>query len=221
MYWYKDEDAREAQNFFSLNDCKKVQAHKPKKFMLIILDKLYKFACSSDEERDKWITAINKEIKKLKGEVERKVETYYQVKLRKKVIIDHQNLPNPHTDLGEVRRKIEECILKEPYFQKKEAFQKKKDELTPNKEIINKRPSFKEQMPRIKPPESKPVSMNIDQKDVLNTESSNAGLNFNGMTAGFIGDKPKKKRSIFWCCLNCVKFFKSKKKPYNEFEGGV
>ena len=57
--------------------------------MLLIQDKIYKFLLKTDEERDKWIDAINNEIKKLRGEVEKKVENYYNVKLKKKIIIDY------------------------------------------------------------------------------------------------------------------------------------
>ena len=187
--------------------------------MLVIQDKVYKFGLTNDEDRDKWIKAINNEIKKLKGEVERKVETYYQVKLKKKIIVDYLNLAPPHTDLNEVRRKIEEKIFKETFFMKKEGFQTKKNELEPNKEIVNKRPSFKEEVTRIKPPEAKP---NQESRDIVNTDISTSALNRRSdMSIGFIQEKPKKERSIFHCCVRCLKFFRTKKKPYNEFEGQV
>ena len=188
--------------------------------MLLIQDKIYKILLKTDEERDKWIDAINNEIKKLRGEVEKKVENYYNVKLKKKIIIDYLNLPPPHSDQNEIRRKIEECISKETYFEKKEAFKSKNNELQPNKDIVNKQPSFKGELPRIKPPEIKKDP--TENRDILNTDKSVSALNRGSdLNMRFIQEKPKKEKSIFYHCLRCFKFFRKKKKPYNEFEGQV
>jgi hypothetical protein len=156
---------------------------------------------------------------RLRGEIERKVENYYQIKLRKKMIVDYSNLPSLKSDVNEIRRKIEESLFKENYFVKKEATHDNKDDLNPNKEIVDKRASFKEEIPRIKPVEIQPMSIETEHHDRTISENSEKSLNKKGLKEGFIEENNKKNKSVFDCCVRFIKLLRPKKKRYNEFEG--
>lgn len=97
--------------------------------MLIIEDKIYKFDCGNEERKNEWINAINNELKKIKGRIERKVENVYQVKLRKKLIQDPFKFPNVTCDLNDIQSKANDIMSKEPEFfkDKKKKVETKKE----------------------------------------------------------------------------------------------
>jgi len=199
LYWYKDDKSREAQNFISLIDCKKVTGHKPKKFLMIVRDKVYKFSCETDELKEKWVDSISAEMKKLKIESERKIENVYQVKLKKKIITDMMSLPNITSDVVEITKKIEECLAVENTFMKKEKVVRKTTDLAPNRSLVEKNPSFKEEKLRM---------------NMTDTSSEKTGA----LGISLLNNKEhKKKHGLFsWCNTLCMCF--KKKKTYDEFE---
>jgi hypothetical protein len=98
---------------------KKVLAHKSCKFLVAVGEKIYKFLCSSEEEKDSWVKALNNEIKKIKGETTKKFENLYDIKLKKKIIEDFYKLPNINTDKFYMKKKVEETIKNENFFKER------------------------------------------------------------------------------------------------------
>jgi hypothetical protein len=201
LYWYKDSKSREAQNFISLIDCKKVTSHKTKKFLMIIKEKVYKFSCETEELKDKWIESISNEIKKLKIVHERKIENLYQVKLKKKIITDMLSFPNISSDVNEITHKIEECITMENCFVKKEKVVKKKADLAPNKAIIEQKPDFKDEK----------VRMQVNPSDGSST------VTVGTLNVSLLNRNSTKKHGFFSFCNKICMCFK-KKKTYDEID---
>ena len=85
MFWYKSQFSKESQNHIPITEMKKVQAFKSCKFMITCSDKIYKFLCKSEEEKDAWVNAVNSEMKRIRGESFKKLENVYEIKLKKKV----------------------------------------------------------------------------------------------------------------------------------------
>ncbi len=88
--------------------------------MIAAGDKLYKFSCENEEEKESWVAAFNSEIKRLKGESVKKIEHIIDVKLKKKIIMDYYELPNIGTDKFYMKKKVEEAVKTENYFLPKE-----------------------------------------------------------------------------------------------------
>lgn len=116
LYWYLNDTAREAVNSISLKDIlKPAFAHKTCKFTLVCDNKVYKFECANDEERDSWIDAINTEIKNLNGE--KTFENIFQLEPKKKVInYDMSQLPPCHTHKITMKNLVSETMKKETFF---------------------------------------------------------------------------------------------------------
>ncbi len=199
MYWYKNNLSREASNFFYLLDCKKVATYKPKKFLMVIKEKVYKFSCESDELKEKWIEALQNEMKKLKTVSEKKLENLYQVKLKKRIINDMENLPAIKSDINEITKYIEECIINENCFNKKEKVVKKKTDLIPNKVIVEQKAEVK------------------DDKIRLQINSTESSSNATSLNVSLLSKKQSKQHSIFSFCNKICMCFK-KKKTYDEIE---
>jgi hypothetical protein len=119
LYWYKSKEAKEAQNSVLISQMKKVQAHKSCKFLIAVGEKIYKFLCATDEEKDNWVKALNNEIKKEKGEIVKKIENMHDIKLKKKVIEDFYKLPNIDSDKFYMKKKVEEAMRHEKFFPEK------------------------------------------------------------------------------------------------------
>jgi hypothetical protein len=134
------------------------------------------------------------------------------------MIVDYSNLPTPKSDVNEIRRKIQESLLKEKFFVKKEATHNKED-LIPNRKIVDKRAPFKEEIPRIKPVEIQPMSIEMKDQDRTISENSETSLDKKELKEGFIEENNKKNKSVFDCCVRFIKLLRPKKKRYNEFEG--
>jgi hypothetical protein len=98
---------------------KKIHEHKPCKFTIVCGEKVYKFALDNEEDKKKWVEAINKEISN-KGITKKKIiENILEVPLKKKIIIDYYNLPNISNEKMSIKKRIEEEILTENYFERK------------------------------------------------------------------------------------------------------
>ena len=82
----------------------------------MIEDKIYKFECGTEENKNNWINCLNSELKKIKDKVERNVENIYQVKMRKKQITDLSKYPNVSCDITQINLSLEGTIQKEPQF---------------------------------------------------------------------------------------------------------
>jgi len=98
---------------------KKVQGHKEGKFLIVVGEKVYKFACKDDVEKDAWVKALEEEIKKDKLGTNKKLENIYESKLKKKVIEDYYELPNINTEKLSIKSRIEETIKTENFFPEK------------------------------------------------------------------------------------------------------
>jgi hypothetical protein len=116
LYWYKTSTSKEAQNSLAVKDMKKVQVKKTEKFLIVVGEKIYKFQCKTDEERDSWVKALNNEIKRLKGDSNKKLENIYEIKLKKKIIEDYYNLPNISSEKLYMKKKVDEAIKGESFF---------------------------------------------------------------------------------------------------------
>ena len=142
LYWFKDKSSSVIQNKISIKNTLRVESHKDKKFKMVLSlntdddkeskenvengektkenDKVYKFACQSNEERDVWVNAINKEMIRLqKGD--EKIKRYkLEIPLRKKVIKDHYNLPGFNGDFYYMRKTVLEEMECEEFFKPSE-----------------------------------------------------------------------------------------------------
>ena len=149
LYWFKDKNSPLVQNKISIKNTLKVESHKDKKFMMVVSfsagdkndeddgekskeydGKVYKFACPTDEEKNNWVAAITKEMKRLK-KVEEKSKGYkFEIPARKKIIKDYFDYPIINKDLNYMRKKVLEEMSREDFFKpsrrKIEAFKRKK-----------------------------------------------------------------------------------------------
>ena len=128
LYWFKDKYSSVIQNKISLKNTIKIDSSKPKKFLIVagldgektkgidISGKIYKFKCEDEETKNKWYTAISQEIKKLKSEDENVSVNTIEIKLRKKEIVDHFNLPEIGKELYSMKKEILKEISEENYF---------------------------------------------------------------------------------------------------------
>ena len=134
LYWFKDKQATTSQNKISIANTVRIESHKKKKFMIEVNDdkkkrngKVYKFECVSDEEKDMWISAITKEMKRLQKKEEENEEENYEISQKKKVIVDKYTELPEYKDRSYMKRETEKMMKNENYFQpipKKEIFSK-------------------------------------------------------------------------------------------------
>ena len=146
--------------------------------------------------KEEYLT-LQYEMKKLKIVSERKFENIYQVKLKKKIISDLLALPNVSSDVNEITKKIEECLARENTFIKKEKIVRKKENLAPNKAIVDQKSAVKDDKVRLQ----------------LSTENSSTAQTLN---ISLLPKKTKNKSFFSFCNKICMCF--KKKKTYDEFE---
>ena len=148
LYWFKDKNSPLVQNKISIKNTLKVESHKDKKFMMVVSfiaddkndeddgekskefdGKVYKFACPTDEEKNNWVAAITKEMKRLKKFEEKTTGYKLEIPLRKKVIKDYFDYPIVNKDINYMRKKVLEEMGRENFFKpsrrKIEAFKRK------------------------------------------------------------------------------------------------
>ena len=99
---------------------KKIEAFKSCKFKIIGFDKEYKFQCKSEEEKEEWMNALNKEIKRIRGDTLKKLDNVYEVKLKKKVIVDYYNLPNIYSEKLYMKKRVDDAMRTENNFLSKD-----------------------------------------------------------------------------------------------------
>jgi hypothetical protein len=177
---------------------KKVQSHKPGKFLIVCGEKIYKFACKDDDEKDLWIKALENEIKKNKSETIKKLENLYEIKLKKKVIEDYYGLPSIHSEKLKTKSRIDQVIKSEGYFK-----DKSKSYLNSNK---NRKPTTKVN--------KQILEKNQDYEDITRSKNETfqtTRSNFSALNIGLIDKKPKSNKSIFSCCNKIAMLFKKKK----------
>lgn len=95
---------------------KKIEQSKSCKFIIISNDKVYKFFCKTEEEVAAWMNALNSEIKRKRGESIKKIENLYEMKLKKKVVVDFYHLPSLYSEKLYMKNKVEESIKTENFF---------------------------------------------------------------------------------------------------------
>lgn len=117
LFWYKDKVSREAQNNIPVSDMIKIESHKENKFLIVCKDKVYKFSNETEVMKSNWISALNEDIKKRKGEKSKRIENSLEIKLKKKVITDFYKLPNIETDKLSLKNRIDEDIKQDQSFQ--------------------------------------------------------------------------------------------------------
>ena len=160
LYWFKDKSSSTSQNKISIQNTMKVESHKDCKFLMVVEDKndkkhggkVYKFSASSNEEKEKWINAITNEMKRLKGEIEKKDDVLLVIKQKKKIIDDYYKLPDVGKERTAIKGRIINSIQKESFFKfKQEAYinsistnsdthpneRKKEESLTNNEGAVN------------------------------------------------------------------------------------
>ena len=168
LFWFKEKNSSLAQNKISIKNILKVESHKDKKFMIVVNfteneakneeedgeknyelnGKVYKFACKNDDEKNKWITAISNEMKRLKKSEEKKQNYKFEIPIRKKVIIDHFDYPEINNDINYMKKHVLEEMNREKFFKpskrkeemlKKEKEQKEKEKKAQEKIENNKK----------------------------------------------------------------------------------
>jgi hypothetical protein len=128
LYWFKDENSSIIQNKISLKNTVKIDSEKSKKFTIVVgaegdkaendlSGKVYKFKCKDEETKNQWLSVLKQEINKYKEQGERPNVNILEIKLRKKEIIDHFNLPEIGKDVYFMRNQIIEEMKHENYFQ--------------------------------------------------------------------------------------------------------
>ena len=142
LYWFKDKQSTTSQNKISIENAVHIESHKKKKFMIEVNDdkkkksgKVYKFECVSDDEKDMWINAITKEMKRLQQKEDENEEEKFEISQKKKVIVDKYGELPEYKDRSYMKRETEKMMKNENYFQpvpKKEIFSKFFKSLTGN-----------------------------------------------------------------------------------------
>lgn len=128
LYWFKDKTSSTSQNKLSIQSTMKVESHKDCKFLMVVEDKndtkhggkVYKFSVETEEEKEKWINAITSEMKRLKGEIDKKDDVLLVIKPKKKIIDDFYKLPEVGNERTAIKIRIINSIQKEPYFKFKQ-----------------------------------------------------------------------------------------------------
>jgi hypothetical protein len=120
LYWYKSNLSKEAQNHIPVTEMKKIEAFKSCKFIIIGTDKDYKFQCKSEEEKEAWMNALTNEIKRIRGDSHKKLDSVYEVKLKKKVIVDYYNLPNIYAEKLYMKKRVDVAMKSENHFLSKD-----------------------------------------------------------------------------------------------------
>ena len=141
IYYYKDKNSQKIQNKIPIKNILRIRTLKDKKFIMevnvasseedkknYIYRKIYKYSFKNNDEKNKCIEEIRKQMKILimGGEKIFKIE----IPIRKKVITNYFNLPSINKDINYMRKKVLEYMEKEKYFkpQKKSESLKEKSE---------------------------------------------------------------------------------------------
>ena len=119
LYWYKSKEAQESQNRIELKHLKNVSGKNKDKLMFLHKEKIYKFKCENEAERDDWVKCLNAEIKRVNSTCEKNekfYEEFTEVKLKKKIIEDFFNLPKIQEGKDYIIRVTEKAIKEEGFF---------------------------------------------------------------------------------------------------------
>ena len=196
LYWFKDKHATTSQNKIAIANTVHIESHKKKKFMIEVNDdkrkqngKVYKFECVSDEEKDMWINAITKEMKRLQQKEENNEIEIYEISQKQKVIVDkYRELPD-YKDRSYMKRETEKMMKNENYFQpvpKKEIFAKFFKSLT--KKDNSHAPSVTKPT-NVVPTSTSTVSSNQVNAGAGSNKSSNSNSNSNSNSSSSGGNK--------------------------------
>lgn len=100
LYWYKNEEATEAQNKIILLEASDCFTYKDtSKFKILINGSYYKFSASTPKEAETWVQAINKAINKVEETNEE-----YEEKNHSIFIIDQKNKQPLFVDYDQQKR---------------------------------------------------------------------------------------------------------------------
>ena len=158
LYWFKDKNSPLVQNKISIKNTLKVESHKDKKFMMVVSfsagdkndeddgekskefdGKVYKFACPTDEEKNNWVAAITKEMKRLKKFEEKSKGYKLEIPTRKKIIKDYFDYPIVNKDVNYMRKRVLEEMNRENFFKPS----RRKIEAMKRKQLRNEREQAK------------------------------------------------------------------------------
>ena len=131
LFSLKNKTNSKIQNKISIKNILKTESKKEKKFIIIVnltpednsgkknkndfKRKIYKFSCKTNDERNKWIDEIEKEMKKLKNEGDNNTNKL-EIPIKKKVITDYEKLPEMNKDFNYMRKKVLEYMMNEKFF---------------------------------------------------------------------------------------------------------
>ena len=188
LYWFKNKESNLAKNKISLKNVDKIDYFDNKKFVLKVKEKdeikEYKFKCDSEEEKNKWVVALSRAMRKAQIENKIEINEKIEIKQRKKIIVDLFNLPNIKIDGKYIEDKVLGSLSVEDYFKmtpekiekikkenekkmKKEKKEKKKLEKL-EKEKIKKEEKLrlKEEKKREKEKEKEKEKEEMNEKDI-------------------------------------------------------
>ena len=134
LYMFKDKISNIILNKYSLKSIDKVENYKQKKFILKILEHFdnndnnngnnnkkkyfreHKFKCANEKEKNLWMSAFIKAIKKVNSDIN--IQTFEKIEIKeyKIVINDFFNLKNIKIDEPYMQRKVLSSIINEDYF---------------------------------------------------------------------------------------------------------
>ena len=101
-----------------------------------MVDNAFVFQAKSFEEKEGWINAITKEMKRLKGE-QKSSENKIEIKQKKKVIHDKFNLPDVGKDRSYMKTRTESLMKNETFFLPVDPKEKKSKKKKESNNIIN------------------------------------------------------------------------------------
>ena len=151
LYWFKDKESKLANNKISLKNINKIDYFDDKKFVIKINEKedikIFKFKCDSEEEKNKWIIAISRAMRKTKNENKIELKEKIEIKQRKKIINNLFNLPNLKIDGIYIEANVLGSLSREDFFKMTpEKFEKMKKE---NEKKMKKEKKEKKKMEKL------------------------------------------------------------------------
>lgn len=123
LYWFKDKKSLKIQNKIAIDCILRIDSYKSCKFLIVLSDKVnpnkgkvYKFCLETEKEKENWMKVITQEMKKIKGESNKSMEIYLEIKPKKKVIHDYFKLPEIGKERLVFKDKILSLMKNEIYF---------------------------------------------------------------------------------------------------------
>ena len=166
LYWFKDKESKLANNKISLKNINKIDYFDDKKFVIKINEKddikIFKFKCDSEDEKNKWIIAISRAMRKAKNENKIELKEKIEIKQRKKIINNLFNLPNLKIDGIYIEANVLGSLSREDFFKMTpEKFEKMKKE---NEKKMKKERKEKKKMEKLEKEKIKKEEKNREKE---------------------------------------------------------